>query len=976
MSLYSILLWILPTLISAQQPQYPPAFPPTPILPSSINYAPSVTPSVLDSSAPDAQKQCPGYQASNVVETTNGLTADLAIAGKPCNVYGNDIQDLALSVQYQSKDRLAVRIHPRYLAPNNQSLYILSEHLTPLPKVENASSKADSDLRFTWTNNPSFQFRVSRVTSGEILFDTYGSVVVFEDQFLELATSMVPDYNIYGLAENFHSFRLGNNYTQTFWNAYNLDNDQEFDVNGHSTHPMYLETRYGNGSSSSHGVYARNAHGQDWLLRSESLTYRTIGGSFDFYFINGPTPKNVISQYQTGIVRTPVMQPYWALGFHQDVIDAYAAAGIQLEGIWNDLDYLKMNRDFTLSPHYPEDEGQEFLRKLHAAGQYYMPILDPNIYVPDPINASDAYSTYDRGVELNAFIRNGNNSYYYGVEWPGFSVWPDFNVPEGQQFWTEQFIEFQKTIQFDGFWLDVSDPTSWCTGSCGQGQLPLNPIHVPFPLPGDPNTDLAVDYRYPEAFNVTNATEAASASAAMASQMSMYPTPTVTPTPTAGRTLPTPGIRNLTFPPYAINNFLPGHSLLKQVIAPNATHNDGPYNSTEYELHNLYGHTSANATYNALAATFPGKRPFFIARSTFAGSGNFTGHWGKKLLRKLKINISANHLVGGDSNSKWGNMYYGITQALQFSIAGIPYFGVETCGFNGNADMELCTRWMQLSAWYPLYRNHNNRNTIAQEAYRWATTAEVTRRVMNIRYSLLPYQYTLFYYANQAGSTVLRALAWEFPDDPQLRGVETQFMLGPSLLITPVLVPLVTTVQGVFPGVASGTRWYDWYSLQEIQAAPGENKTLSAPLEHINIHVKGGSIIPMQKAGNTTSASRKNPWSLLVALDKNGAATGSLYLDDGISLVQNATKIVQFKYSNGTLSAKASGSYNDGIPLANITIAGIKTRPTSVTITSNGSKRNSRNVTLNRKDDALYASNIQGATSGGAWRGNLVVRFK
>ena len=276
-----------------------------------------MTPNVLDSSAPDAQKECPGYKVSNVKENAAGLIADLTIAGKACNVYGNDIGSLVLSVQYQSKNRLAIRVYPKYLAPKNQSLYILSEHLTPLPGVEHGSIQANSDLKFTWSNDPSFQFQVARANSDEVLFDTYGTVIVFEDQFLELTTAMVPDYNIYGLAENIHSFRLGNNFTQTFWNAYNLDNDEEIDVNGHSTHPMYLETRYGNGSSLSHGVYARNAHGQDWLLRSESITYRTIGGSFDFYFMSGPTPKEVISQYQTGIVRTPVMQPYWAFGYHQ-----------------------------------------------------------------------------------------------------------------------------------------------------------------------------------------------------------------------------------------------------------------------------------------------------------------------------------------------------------------------------------------------------------------------------------------------------------------------------------------------------------------------------------------------------------------------------------------------------------------------------------------------------------------------------------
>ncbi|KAK5136160.1 hypothetical protein LTR08_003997 [Meristemomyces frigidus] len=232
-------------------------------------------------------------------------------------------------------------------------------------------------------------------------------------------------------------------------------------------------------------------------------------------------------------------------------------------------------------------------------------------------------------------------------------------------------------------------------------------------------------------FNITNATEAASASSAMISQYLMYPTPTVTPTPVVGRTLATPGVRNLNFPLNAINNFLPGHSLLKQAFAPNATHNDGSYNSTEYELHNLYGHTSANATYNSLKAVFPNKRLFSIARSTFAGSGNFTGYW------------------RGDTNSDWDNMYFGISQALQFSLAGIPYFGVETCGFNGNADMELCTRWMQLSAWSPLYRNHNNRDTIAQD---------------------------------------------EFPNEEGLKAVETQFMSGAALLVTPVLAPLATSV--------------------------------------------------------------------------------------------------------------------------------------------------------------------------------------
>jgi alpha-glucosidase len=273
----------------------------------------------MDPTAPNAQDECPGYKASNVKETSNSITADLALAGQGCNVYGNDITDLSLTVEYQSKERLAVRITPKHLAPSNESLYLLSSDFTPQPGFEDGCSKDTSDLTFTWNNDPSFQFRIARASSGEVIFDTYGHKIVFEDQFLELVTNMVPDYNIYGLAASIHGFRLGNNWTQTFWNAYNLDNDQEIDVNGHDTHPVYVETRYGkdNESSTSHGVYARNAHGQDWLLRADTVTYRTIGGSFDFYFLSGPTPKEVISQYHTGIIGTPGLQPYWALGFHQ-----------------------------------------------------------------------------------------------------------------------------------------------------------------------------------------------------------------------------------------------------------------------------------------------------------------------------------------------------------------------------------------------------------------------------------------------------------------------------------------------------------------------------------------------------------------------------------------------------------------------------------------------------------------------------------
>ena len=94
-------------------------------------------------------------------------------------------------------------------------------------------------------------------------------------------------------------------------------------------------------------------------------------------------------------------------------------------------------------------------------------------------------------------------------------------------------------------------------------------------------------------------------------------------TPDYLRTTPTPGIRDINHPPYVINNV--HGDLAVHALSPNATHVDG---TVEYDVHNIWGHQILNATYQGLLSVFPGKRPFIIGRSTFPGSGKWSGHWG------------------------------------------------------------------------------------------------------------------------------------------------------------------------------------------------------------------------------------------------------------------------------------------------------------------------------------------------------------
>ncbi|KAF2862030.1 glycoside hydrolase family 31 protein [Piedraia hortae CBS 480.64] len=912
-------------------------------IPVEADVGAHILPNILDPKAVQAQDICPGYKASDIQITPNGVEATLTLAGPACNVYGTDIDALTLEVELQDEHRLRVAIQPAHLDATNATQYILPDDLVDIPKSDSSyDSYQRSDLRFYWSNDPTFSFSVIRKSTGDVLFDTVGSVLVYENQFIEFVTKLPADYNIYGLGEHFRDLRLGNNYTATMYNA---DAGNPVDYNSYGTHPIYYETRYfegkgkgrklvstqnasaaGSYESLTHGVYLRNAHAHEVLLRSTDLTWRTLGGTVDLYFFDGPTQDAVTKQYLTGAVGLPAMQQYWTLGFHQcrwgyknwsmleEVIDTYRSFDIPLETIWTDIDSMFQYRDFTNDPNtFPVPAGQSFLQRLHSNHQHYVPIVDAAIYIPNPDNASDAYDVYSNGQASDLYMKNPDGSVYIGAVWPGYTVFTDWFQPEAISWWADSMKDHHDYIPWDGIWLDMNEVASFCIGSCGSKNLSFNPAHPPFHLPGEPG-NLVLDY--PEGFNLTNATEAASTSLASALQASA--------TSTSSRTIPyhtstvIPWERNVNHPPYAINHV--HGDLAVHALSPNATHHDG---TEEYDVHNLYGSMTLHATYEGLLKVFPDKRPFIIGRSTFAGAGKWSGHW------------------GGDNEALFAHMYFSISQALTYSLFGVPMFGVDTCGFSGNSDEELCNRWMQLSAFFPFYRNHNVLSAIPQEAYVWESVAEASRKAMKIRYSLLPYMYTLLQKAHTTGSTVMRALAWEFTTDPTLAGIDNQFLLGPSLLVTPVLGQGLKEAKGVFPGVAQGEVWYDWYTKQAVKAAPGENKTIPAPLGQIPLFVRGGSILPMQEPLYTTTESRNSPWSLLCALSTNGTARGEIYIDDGESLNPNATRLVDLKIRKGILKARAMGAYRDGNPLANITIMGVASAPKTVTL--NGVKLDSFN---------------------------------
>ncbi|XP_022608272.1 lysosomal alpha-glucosidase [Seriola dumerili] len=283
--------------------------------------------------------------------------------------------------------------------------------------------------------------------------------------------------------------------------------------------------------------------------------------------------------------------------------------------------------------------------------------------------------------------------------------------------------------------------------------------------------------------------------------------------------------------------------------------------STHYNLHNMYGLTEAYATNRALTKV-RGKRPFVLSRSSYPGIGHFSGVW------------------TGDVRSDWEQLRYSIPAVLQFSLFGVPLVGADICGFGGNTTEELCVRWMQLGAFYPFMRNHNDKPNAPQEPYVFGQKARAAMRsALNLRYSLLPFLYTLFHRAHTSAETVARPLFMEFPTDPNCQTIDRQFLWGSSLLISPVLEQGSVELAAYLP---PGT----WYSLHNGQPfySKGQYLLLPAPLDTINVHVKEGHIIPQQEPALTTTASRGNPFFLTVALSAGGWAWGDLFWDDGESL--------------------------------------------------------------------------------------------
>lgn len=279
------------------------------------------------------------------------------------------------------------------------------------------------------------------------------------------------------------------------------------------------------------------------------------------------------------------------------------------------------------------------------------------------------------------------------------------------------------------------------------------------------------------------------------------------------------------------------------------------HGTTHRQAHNVYGLEMVRASYEGARAAM-NKRPFILTRAGYAGLQRYAAIW------------------TGDNRAEDDHMMAGVRIMNSLGISGVPFTGMDIGGFTGNASVGLYTRWMQVGAFLPYYRNHTAVNTKSAEPWAFGEEAlEVSRNYINLRYRLLPYIYSVFYEAMETGLPVMRSLAIDYTQDAHVYDTrfQQQFQLGNAFMIA----PFESNQQyGAVYFPAGG--WYDLYT--DEQVAGGQTRINTLGMHELPVYVKAGSIVPMQSLVQSTLERPGD--TLYLHVYKGDTANSMVYYED------------------------------------------------------------------------------------------------
>ncbi|XP_068261886.1 sucrase-isomaltase, intestinal isoform X1 [Nyctibius grandis] len=813
------------------------------------------------------------YSVDKVEYTSSGLAANLTLDSTKTRAN----EDFTTPI---STLRLEVKYHLNHMLQFKIYDYQNARYEVPVPlNLPSSPSSMDKERLYEVSvQKKPFGIQVRRKSTGTVIWDSQLPTFTFSDMFIQISTRLASQY-IYGFGETEHTMFRRNMSWHT-WGMFTRDQAPTYKLNSYGYQPFYMALEE---DGNAHGVLLLNSNAMDVTFQpTPALTYRTTGGILDFYMVLGPTPELVVQQY-TALIGRPVMPPYWSLGFQlcrygyrNDSEIAQLVEGMKAAGIPYDVQYADidhMERQLDFTIGTRFAGLPALINRIKEEGMRFIIILDPAIS-----GNETNYPTFSRGVQDDVFIKWPNtDDIIYSKVWPFL---PNVQVNES--------LPEQTQIQIYGAHAAFPDFFRNSTVEWWKREILEfynNPTNSARSIKFD---GLWIDMNEPAAF----------LNGAIG------------------------GCRNdlLNMPPYVPHLGYRSDGLtVKTPCMEGQQYLPDGTPVRHYDVHSLYGWSQTKPTLDGLQSATK-ERGIVITRSTYPSSGRWAGHW------------------LGDNTAAWDQLAKSVIGMMEFSLFGISYTGADICGFFKDSEYELCLRWMQLGAFYPYSRNHNEKGTRRQDPVSWNSTfEEISRNVLNIRYTLLPYFYTLMYDAHAHGSTVIRPMLHEFVEDRTTWEIYEQFLWGPALLISPVMHQNAVTVNAYLPNA----RWYDYYTDEDI-GFRGQFRVLPAPLEHINLHIRGGYILAWQTPANTTFYSRKNPMGLTVALSDTLHAEGQLYWDDGVRIdayEDGVYLLTSFTANQNVLDIMVlHHGYTDpnNLMFTEIKVLGVPTSVNQVTVSQNG----------------------------------------
>lgn len=284
-------------------------------------------------------------------------------------------------------------------------------------------------------------------------------------------------------------------------------------------------------------------------------------------------------------------------------------------------------------------------------------------------------------------------------------------------------------------------------------------------------------------------------------------------------------------------------------------------NGSANEVHNIYGHYWAKMLHEGYEDNFPEARPFILMRAGAAGSQRFgLIPW------------------SGDVSRAWEGLKSQPEISLQMGLQGLAYMHSDLGGFAGaNLDDDLYARWLQYGVFQPVYRPHAQEDVASEPVFRAERPKELAKKAIELRYRLLPYNYTLAFKNSVEGMPLMRPMFFEEPENFRLYSVANQYLWGHEFLVAPVVRPNITKKDLYFPKTSN---WFDFYTGQKY--AGGTTKTIEVKEEYIPTFVRGGAFVPMSSPIQNTGEFSATNVEIHYFFDAEvTSAQGTLYHDDG-----------------------------------------------------------------------------------------------